>query len=507
MDLLTELQRWEVFGGVTTQAQRGEAAAMPKVKPTAKGARERAQQFLSKLGISNQIHHARLRRSDLPLPNAELALRSIDREQVEQRLLALESPEALLQFLEEGVTSQTLRLDGERLFLELPGDSEGGATFELTESFRRVSLALKAREAAPVLERLNTPRLEDAPTSDGGLPTFVKLRMGPDTPLPLIKEGSAESPSGIRQRLMELVRPHQVLATGAELGEEAVLMVIGDPVRLSDGQYLPVEAMADQAKLLLQQRLKGQKLTDRVPLVRVDQTMPMPLPKAFQGPGFERTEEGEAVPSASRVELAYRLMKGLALEQAGGEPLDASTRVSLEESLGADFSHVRLHTGPVARWITDTLSARAVTTQGHVFIPQETVREASGLPSPTLVHELVHVRQDLEGRTSSRGEREAEAHAAESGISNLGALRAPDVSSLSFAAVSQMSQPTPGRSVEAGFFLAEKGTETGPAKKKPKAKKPEKKKDLLSEQMVELLKDKMHEIQEHIKEELRDRVF
>lgn len=507
MDLLNELQRWEMFGGVSSQTGEGQQPARPRVKPASSGVRERAQQFLAKLGVSNQAHSSRLRRSDLPLPNSEVALRSIDREQVEQRLLALESPEALFEFLEEGVHAQTLRIDGDRLFLEVAGTTAGGATFELTDSLRRVSLALKAREAAPILQRLSTPRLDDAPTDLEGLPTFVKLRLGEDAPPPLIKEGTSAASSGVRQRLLELIRPHQVLATGAELGAEAILMVVGSPVRLSDGQYLPVEALAEQARTLLEQRLRGQQLTDRVPMVRMDQTIPMPLPKAFQGPSIERTEEGDAVPSASRVELAYRLMKGLALDDSGGEPLEASTRMSLEESLGADFGHVRLHTGPVARWITDTLSARAVTTQGHVFIPQNTVREANGLPSSTLVHELVHVRQDQEGRTSTRGEREAEAHAVESGMSDLTARQAPELSNLSFAAVSQLSQPTPGRSVEAGIFLAEKGTEKSSAQKLPKHKKSQKKKDLLSEQMVELLKDKMHEIQEHIKEELRDRVF
>lgn len=103
-----------------------------------------------------------------------------------------------------------------------------------------------------------------------------------------------------------------------------------------------------------------------------------------------------------------------------GRPLDAKTRKDMEARIGADFSDVRLHTGPEARSSADEIGARAYTSGSHVVIG------AGGTDKHTLAHELTHVVQQrqspVDGTDNGAGlsisdpgdrfEREAETNAA-----------------------------------------------------------------------------------------------
>lgn len=102
-----------------------------------------------------------------------------------------------------------------------------------------------------------------------------------------------------------------------------------------------------------------------------------------------------------------------------GTPLADSVRTDMEARLGADFSGVRLHTGPAARDSAAEIGARAYTSGDHVVIGD------GGADSHTLAHELTHVIQQRQGPVagtdngsglsisdpSDRFEREAEANA------------------------------------------------------------------------------------------------
>lgn len=102
-----------------------------------------------------------------------------------------------------------------------------------------------------------------------------------------------------------------------------------------------------------------------------------------------------------------------------GTPLAAPVRADMEARLGADFSGVRLHTGPAARDSAAEIGARAYTSGDHVVIGD------GGADSHTLAHELTHVIQQRSGPVagtdngsglsisdpSDRFEREAESNA------------------------------------------------------------------------------------------------
>ncbi|HEX5495670.1 MAG TPA: DUF4157 domain-containing protein [Mycobacteriales bacterium] len=77
--------------------------------------------------------------------------------------------------------------------------------------------------------------------------------------------------------------------------------------------------------------------------------------------------------------------------RTAGRPLDPPVRQEMEDRMGADFSNVRLHTGPAARRSAAGVGARAYTSDSHVVIG------AAGAGRHTLAHELTHVSQQRSG--------------------------------------------------------------------------------------------------------------
>ncbi|WP_053721304.1 eCIS core domain-containing protein [Saccharothrix sp. NRRL B-16348] len=74
-----------------------------------------------------------------------------------------------------------------------------------------------------------------------------------------------------------------------------------------------------------------------------------------------------------------------------GQPLDRDVRTEMEARLGADFSDVRLHTGPAAQRSATEIGAKAYTSGNHVVVGE------GGGDLHTLTHELVHVVQQRSG--------------------------------------------------------------------------------------------------------------
>ncbi|HYU35974.1 MAG TPA: DUF4157 domain-containing protein [Thermoanaerobaculia bacterium] len=92
-------------------------------------------------------------------------------------------------------------------------------------------------------------------------------------------------------------------------------------------------------------------------------------------------------PVSSETEGAIERARGT------GRALDSTTRSSLEESMGADFGNVRVHTGPQAEALNQSLSARAFTTGSDVFFARGEYQPGSSAGRELLAHELTHVVQ------------------------------------------------------------------------------------------------------------------
>jgi hypothetical protein len=88
--------------------------------------------------------------------------------------------------------------------------------------------------------------------------------------------------------------------------------------------------------------------------------------------------------------------------RGGGSPLPGDLRRTMEESLGSDFSGVRVHTGGAAERSADEVAAKAYTSGNNIVLGRGTdLASDSGMH--TLAHELTHVVQQRSGRDRGAG--------------------------------------------------------------------------------------------------------
>jgi hypothetical protein len=85
----------------------------------------------------------------------------------------------------------------------------------------------------------------------------------------------------------------------------------------------------------------------------------------------------------------------------GGQPLDSSTRDTMESRLGHDFSDVRVHSDGAAADAARALDSQAFTVGSDVFFAGGKYRGDAA--DPLLAHELTHVAQQSAGGTSTTG--------------------------------------------------------------------------------------------------------
>ncbi len=85
------------------------------------------------------------------------------------------------------------------------------------------------------------------------------------------------------------------------------------------------------------------------------------------------------------------------VQSGGGSPLDAGARSFLEPRMGADFSDVRVHTGPRADESARSISAQAYTVGNNVVFRDGGYRPDTPAGRHVLAHELAHVVQQKAG--------------------------------------------------------------------------------------------------------------
>lgn len=98
---------------------------------------------------------------------------------------------------------------------------------------------------------------------------------------------------------------------------------------------------------------------------------------------------------AERIIMPLRL-RAKRQERDRGEPLDAVTRLELEQLLGFDLAQVRLHKGERAETAARKLDARAFTVGGQVFGSRHELDTAKVVGLGLLAHELTHVVQQTQ---------------------------------------------------------------------------------------------------------------
>jgi len=89
--------------------------------------------------------------------------------------------------------------------------------------------------------------------------------------------------------------------------------------------------------------------------------------------------------------------------RGGGQALDGQVAQQMGETLGYDFSGVRVHTSAEANDLSQNLQAKAFTTGQDIFFKGGTYNPGSSSGRELLAHELTHVVQQGTGQVPSSG--------------------------------------------------------------------------------------------------------
>ena len=105
---------------------------------------------------------------------------------------------------------------------------------------------------------------------------------------------------------------------------------------------------------------------------------------------------GRAIDSTTAIQTA--LPDQSAARSSVGEPLDTTSRLFMERSIGRDFSRIRVHTDAKAAEAAEVMQARAFTVGSDIFFGRGTFSPASTDGRRLLAHELTHTLQQDQAR-------------------------------------------------------------------------------------------------------------
>lgn len=88
--------------------------------------------------------------------------------------------------------------------------------------------------------------------------------------------------------------------------------------------------------------------------------------------------------------------------RAPGQPLDVTTRASMEARLGHDFSHVRVHTDPQAAQSARAMNALAYAVSQDIVFGSGRYQPGTNRGQQLLAHELTHVMRQQRGQAAAQ---------------------------------------------------------------------------------------------------------
>ncbi len=98
------------------------------------------------------------------------------------------------------------------------------------------------------------------------------------------------------------------------------------------------------------------------------------------------------------------LSRSLSASKGGGKTLDSSTQSFMGNSIGADFSAVKIHTDSTAVQMNRQLHSRAFTYGSDIYFGHGQYNPQSSKGKRLLAHELTHVVQQGKGNLSIQGD-------------------------------------------------------------------------------------------------------
>lgn len=146
-----------------------------------------------------------------------------------------------------------------------------------------------------------------------------------------------------------------------------------------------------------------------IPLISsISQVQRAPALDAEEDERLQRQTEGEEVEEEELVqtkslhgpeggEVEQSVEQQIQAARGGGKPLDRSVRGSMEQSFGADFGDVRIHTGAQADTLNRSLNSRAFTVGKDIFFRGGEYAPSASSGKQLLAHELTHTVQQSGG--------------------------------------------------------------------------------------------------------------
>ncbi|KAB8145707.1 DUF4157 domain-containing protein [Chloroflexia bacterium SDU3-3] len=127
----------------------------------------------------------------------------------------------------------------------------------------------------------------------------------------------------------------------------------------------------------------------------------MRAPAATPPPVSAVGQGGAGVAATPQVEQQIGQLRG------GGSPLPSGDRSFFEQRIGADFGHVRVHTGDQAAMVARQINARAFTVGSDIGFDRGEYAPGTSAGRELLAHELTHTMQQTGGVATKRVQRKA----------------------------------------------------------------------------------------------------
>jgi len=155
----------------------------------------------------------------------------------------------------------------------------------------------------------------------------------------------------------------------------------------AQAQAVQREAMPDEEELQMKPMLQREEMPEEEELQMkpVLQREEMPEEEELQMKPMAQRETGNT--ASADFESTLNSAKG------GGQSLDENMQQAMGQSMGADFSGVRVHTDSVSDQLNQSVQAKAFTTGQDVFFRQGEYQPGSRSGQELLAHELTHVVQ------------------------------------------------------------------------------------------------------------------
>ncbi|MGB8648126.1 MAG: DUF4157 domain-containing protein [Anaerolineae bacterium] len=198
--------------------------------------------------------------------------------------------------------------------------------------------------------------------------------------------------------------PANLLALQHIAGNRAVTRLIQRKLMVGAAN----DAYEQEADRVAEQVVKdnGRRIaaTGRAPVVareaeEEEEVQTQPLVQALSE---EQAAQPRRVSKADRFEAGGEFESQLRATQGGGTPLPEGVRGRMETGLRADFSRVRVHTGPSAARLNRAVSAQAFTHGQDIYLGAGASPLESGAGQRLIAHELTHVLQQTGGPVQRR---------------------------------------------------------------------------------------------------------